>query len=244
LGLSYLRTEMEGDPDHRAGVDFSFNWKNWFTLQGLSSYSLESADWREQNYSLALRYKGAVLEPAYHMFNYQDYFGAGQEENNLFHFLKDSQEQITILGAELQWQGSSPVRFGARYNRYSYEVRLEEAIYYAVLLCLERSDGSSIGTEMGRMDGETAENIYSLYRAYFYWNNLLGASWSGFLSGDGIHQVYDLPVYGKDSAMTYSLSAGLRFFSNRLELKLTGLYSQDPYFEDNLEGILTLQYQH
>ncbi len=244
LGLSYQKTDLEGDPDDKAGLDLSLNWSEWLTFQGLSSYNLDSEDWREHSYSATLRYKDFMVEPFYQLFNYQDYFGTGNEESNLFHFLKNSEEQVTIYGAELQWQGSAPVRLGGRYNQYTYELRQEDASYYAVLLNADLPGGSQLGAEAGRMDGESADNTYTLYRAFFYWNNPFNLSESAFISGDGIYQDYDAPVFDEDSAVNFSLSAGWRFFDDRLELTLTGLYSQDPYFDEDVEGILTLRYQH
>jgi hypothetical protein len=244
LGLSYQNTDLEGDPDNRAGLDLSLNWSDWLTLQGLSSFNLETEDWREHSYSALLRLKDAVLEPSYHTFSYQDYFGTGKEENNLFHFLADSEEQITIFGADLQWQGSGPVRLGGRYNQYSYDLRQESAGYYAALLNMNLSGASQLGLEAGRMDGETADNIYTLYRAYFYWVDPFGRGGPAFISGDGIYQAYDTPVFGEDSAINFSLSAGFYLVDERLALKLTGLYSQDPYFEENVEGLVTLHYQY
>ncbi|MEJ2038337.1 MAG: hypothetical protein P8X55_05310 [Desulfosarcinaceae bacterium] len=41
--------------------------------------------------------------------------------------------------------------------------------------------------------------------------------------------------------MNFSLSAGMGFWGERLALKLTGRYSQDPYFDDDLGGIASLQ---
>ncbi len=244
LGFSYQKTELEGDPDHRAGLDLSFNWGEWLTLQGLSSFNLETEDWREHSYSALLRFKDAVLEPSYQTFSYQDYFGTGEEGSNLFHFLANSEEQITILGADLQWQGFGPVRLGGRYNHYVYDVRQETAGYYAALLSLDISGGSQLGIEAGRMDGEIADNIYTLYRAYFYWVNPFRLSESAFISGDGIFQAYDTPVFGEDSSINLSFSAGFHLANDSLEFKLTGLYSQDPYFEENVEGLVTLQYQY
>ena len=244
LGLSYQNTDLEGDPDHRAGLDLSFNWSDWLTLQGLSSFNLETEDWREHSYSALLRFKDALLEPSYHTFSYQDYFGTGKEESNLFHFLADNEEQITIFGADLQWQGSGPVRLGGRYNQYSYDLRQESAAYYAALLSMDLSGDSQLGIEAGRMDGETPDNIYTLYRAYFYWVDPFGQGGPAFFSGDGIYQAYDTPVFGEDSAINFSLSAGFHLVDDRLALKLTGLYSQDPYFEENVEGLVTLHYQY
>lgn len=241
LALSYQNTDMESDPDQRAGVDLSINVGDWLTVQGLSSFNLDSEDFREHNYSAALRFKSIILEPAYQYFSYQDYFGNSTEKNNLFHFLKDADEQVTIAGADLQYQGALPLRLTGRYSQYTYNLRQEAADYYAVLIGVDLPDGSQLGGEAGRMDGETDDNIYTLYRAYFYWLNPFKLGSSAFISGDAIIQDYDAPVFGRDNATNYSLSGGIRFFHDALEVKLTGGYSKDPYFDENLEGVLTLQ---
>ncbi|MEJ2155691.1 MAG: SPOR domain-containing protein [Desulfobacteraceae bacterium] len=241
VAISYQDTAAEGDPDQRAGVDFSFNWSDWITVQGLSSYNLDSGDWREHQYSAALRYKAITLEPAYQFFSYKDYFDVGKEENNLFHFLKDTDEQVAIAGADFHYQWTFPVRLSGRYHQYTYSIRQEKADYYAALIGVDLSKGSQLGGEVGRMDGESDDNIYALYRIYFYWADPLGFGSSAFVSGDAIFQNYDAPVYGKDYASYFSLSGGMRLFDDRLEVKLTGTYSQDPYFDDNMEGLLTFR---
>jgi hypothetical protein len=241
LAVSYQDTDMESDTDQRAGVDLSINWSEWLTVQGLSSFNLDSEDWREHHYSAVLRFEDITLEPAYQYFSYRDYFGDSIEENNLFHFLRNTEEQVTIAGADLQYQGALPLRLAGRYNRYTYNLREEAAAYYAVLIGVDLPGGSRLGGEAGRMDGETDDNIYTLYRAYLYWANPFKLWRSAFISGDAIFQDYDAPVYGRDNAANYSLSGGVRLLDDVLEAKLTGAYSRDPYFDENLEGILTVQ---
>lgn len=241
LAVSYQNTELPSDPDQRAGVDLAVNWSDWLTVQGLSSFNLGSDDWREHNYSVALRYKDITLEPAYQYFSYRDYFGDSTREDNLFHFLQDSEEQVTIVGADLQYQGALPLRLTGRYQQYSYTIRQEAAAYYAVLIDVDLPGGSQLGGEAGRMDGESDDNIYTLYRVYVYWLNPFRLWRSAFVSGDALFQDYDAPVFGRDNATNYSLSSGIRFLDDALEVKLTGTYSQDPYFDENLEGILTFQ---
>lgn len=241
LAVSYQSTDLEDDSDQRAGVDLSINVGDWLTVQGLSGFNLESEDWHEHNYSAALRFMDITLEPVYQYFSYKDYFGNNTSKNSLFNFLQDSDEQVTITGADLHYQGRLPFRLTGRYNLYSYKLRQEGAAYYAVLIGVDLPGGVQLGGEAGRMNGETDDNIYSLSRAYFYWTDPFKLGSSAFISGDAIFQIYDAPVFGKDSATNYSLSAGVRFFRDILEVKLTGAYSEDPYFDSNLEGILTFQ---
>lgn len=241
LAVSYQNTDIDGDADQRAGVDISINPSDWLTVQGLSGFNLESEDWHEHNYSAILRFMDISLEPVYQYFSYKDYFGNHTPKNSLFDFLQDTDEQVTIAGADLQYQGRLPFRLTGRYNLYAYKLRQEEAAYYAVLIGVDLPKGSQLGGEAGRMNGETDDNIYTLYRVYFYWNDPFRMGSSTFVSGDTIFQFYDAPVFGKDNAANYSLSAGMRFFNDILEVKLTGAYSDDPYFDENLEGIVTFQ---
>jgi hypothetical protein len=241
LAVSYQNTDLEADPDQRAGVDLSINVSDWLTVQGLSGFNLESEGWHEHNYSAAFRFMDISLEPVYQYFSYKDYFGNNAPENSLYNFLQDSDEQVTIAGADLHYQGRFPFRLTGRYNLYSYKIRQEEAAYYAVLVGVDLPRGVQFGGEAGRMNGETDDNIYTLYRAYFYWIDPLKLGSSAFVSGDALFQFYDAPVFDRDDATNYSLSAGIRFFNDALEVKLTGAYSEDPYFDENLEGIVTFQ---
>ncbi|MBT8340479.1 MAG: hypothetical protein KJP07_10750, partial [Desulfatitalea sp.] len=85
-----------------------------------------------------------------------------------------------------------------------------------------------------------------LYRVwgYFSWVNPFGAEHAAFVSCDAIYQDYDAEVFGKDHAMNYSFSAGMHLFDERMELRLTGLYSQDPYFDENIEGLFSCIYRY
>jgi hypothetical protein len=244
LGLSYQKIDTQGVADNIAGADIFFSHDDWLTLQGLSSINLESEDWREHSYSAALRYNSAVLEPSFQTFSYKDYFGEGTEQNNLFHFLKNSEEQITIVGADVHWQGLEALRVGARYNVYRYEVRQEAAAYLAALLSVNLPGSVALGFEAGRMDGDTPDNRYNLYRGYFHWDDPFLLKTSAFVSADAIYQDYEEMIFDKDASLSLSLSSGMHFLDDRLELKITGLYAQDPYFDEDIQGIVTLLFQN
>jgi hypothetical protein len=241
LALSYRTIDVESGSDEKVGIDLSMNWSDWLTFHGLSGFNTESKDWHEHNYSAALRYNNFSFEPAYQYFSYRDYFGNGAEASHLFQFLEQSDEQVTIAGADIQYEGSAALRLAGRYRQYTYTLRQETADYYAALASVDLPGSSQLGGETGRMAGETDANIYTLYRVYFYWFNPFKWKRSAFISGDAIFQAYDAPVFGRDNATNYSLSTGARFFRDVLEVKLTGAYSQDPYFDENLEALLTIQ---
>jgi hypothetical protein len=242
IGLSYQNVTTNGALDaSKAGADLVIQVGAWLTLNGLSSYNLESGDWREHNYSARLQLDHWALEPSYQYFQYQDYFNTNNENNTIFAFLKESDETLAMAGADLLWQGAGAVEMGVRGRSYTYNVRQESAQYVAGLLNIHFTGGSQIGAEVGKMDGQTPENIYGLYRGYFYWQNPFKLAASGFVSGDALYVAYDAPVYGQDSSVHYTLGAGRTFLNNRIETKLSVIYSQDPYFESDFGGVMTFQ---
>lgn len=241
IGLSYRKTDTDSDlPEEKAGVDFLLQLGPWLTLTGLSSYHLDREDWSEHRYGAQLLVNHLMIEPSFQYFSYQDYFGKGNSQNNIFHFLQNEEEILAISGTDIVWQGLGAVDVGVRGRHYDYDIRQESALYMAGLLAVNTSSGSQIGVEIGRMDGETADNIYDLYRGYFYWQRPLRIKTHGFISGDALYIAYDAPVYGEDKSIQYTLSAGHHFFNNRMETKLSGIFSQDPYFDNDVGGVMTL----
>jgi hypothetical protein len=240
-GLFYQKTDAGGDlSEEKAGADFLLHLGPWLTLTGLSSYNIDSEDWREHRYDARFLVSHLMIEPSFHYVSYQDYFGKGNPQSNIFHFLQNEEEILAISGTDIVWQGLGAVDIGVRGRHYDYDIRQESALYMAGLLTVNTSSGSQIGIEIGRMDGETADNLYDLYRGYFYWQQPLRIKTQGFISGDALYVAYDAPVYGEDKSIQYSLSAGRRFFDNRMETKLSGIFSQAPYFNSDVGGLVTL----
>ncbi|MGD9007823.1 MAG: hypothetical protein PVG41_07870 [Desulfobacteraceae bacterium] len=241
IGLFYQKTDADGDlSEKKAGADFLLRLGSRLTLSGLSSYNIDSEDWSEHRYDARVLVSHLMIEPSFQYVSYQDYFGKGNAQNNIFHFLQNEEEILAISGTDVMWQGLGGVDIGVRGRHYDYDIRQESALYMAGLLTVNTASGSQIGIEIGRMDGETADNLYDLYRGYFYWHQPLRIKTQGFISGDALYIAYDAPVYGEDKSIQYSLSAGRRFFDNRMETKLSGIFSQDPYFDSDVGGAVTL----
>jgi len=55
---------------------------------------------------------------------------------------------------------------------------------------------------------------------------------------------YDEQIYGQDYSLWLSLGGGFRFFEDALEVKLSGDWSNDPYFDSDLRGMLKIQYKY
>ena len=89
------------------------------------------------------------------------------------------------------------------------------------------------------MDGDTPENSYLLTRAYFYWDQSSGWLRNGFFTGDVVYVAYDQDIFNKDYSFFSSLGIGRRFFADRLEMRLSGDYSSDPFFDSDLRLTIT-----
>ena len=63
-----------------------------------------------------------------------------------------------------------------------------------------------------------------------------------FFSADVLMTYYDEDIYSKDSSLFVSLGGGKRFLNDALSVKISGDYSQDPYFDDDLRGMVTMSY--
>jgi hypothetical protein len=61
---------------------------------------------------------------------------------------------------------------------------------------------------------------------------------AAFISGDAILIAYDTPVFDRDRSTHFTLSAGRIFWEGLLEAKLSGVYSQDPYFDEDIGAVL------
>lgn len=239
--IIYQKTDADGElAEEKAGADLVLNLGSWLTLTGMSRYNLDSENWREHRYNAQVFVSHLMVEPSFQYFSYQDYFGKGNSQNNIFHFLQNDEETLAISGTDIVWQGLGPVDVGIRGRQYDYDLRQESALYAAGLLALNTTNGSQVGVEIGRMDGETADNIYDLYRGYFYWQQPFKMKPKGFISGDALYIAYEAPVFGEDKSVQYSLSAGRHFFNDRLETKLSGIFSQDPYYDSDVGGVVTL----
>lgn len=241
IGLSYQKTDADDElSEEKAGADLVLHLGPWLTLTGMSSYNLDSEEWREHRCDARFLVSHLTIEPSFQYVSHQDYFSKGNCQNNIFHFMQNEEDTLSISGTDIVWQGFGPVGVGVRGRRYDYDRRQASASYMAGLLTVNTSSSSQIGVEIGRMDGETADNIYNLYRGYFYWQPPLKMKAQGFISGDALFIAYDAPVFGEDKSIQYRVSAGRRFFNNRMETKLSGTFSQDPYFEKDVGGIVTL----
>jgi hypothetical protein len=88
------------------------------------------------------------------------------------------------------------------------------------------------------MDGKTPENRYMLTRTFFYWNRPLKLLNKGMFTGDIVYALYDEKIFNQQSSLFASLGAGRSFLQDKLELRFSGQYSSDPFFDSDLRAIV------
>jgi hypothetical protein len=245
LGLSYKKIRDDSDnAGEMTGVDLSAYLPYDVSLYGRSSYNLESEGWGEHSYELRLPLGPVALRPSFQEFQYDDYFTTGADSASPFRFLADTGERLRVAGADLTLPAGKSWILVAKAKNYDYEVFNDSSRYYAAQATWSTGEGhSQVGGEFGYMNGNAAQNDYSLLRLFSYWDQLPDGCPVGFVSGDLVYVGYDQAIYGEDRSLFVSLGVGKKFLDNSLELKLSADYSHDPYFDEDLRGMLTASYR-
>lgn len=245
LGLSYKQISNDGDiADEKTGVDLSAYLPYDVSLYGLSSYNLESEGWGEHSYELRFPLGPVALRPYFQEFQYEDYFSTGVNSAGPFRFLAGTAERLRVGGADLTLPVGEAWVLVAKAKHYDYEVFDDSSQYSGAQASWSTGTGhSQIGGEFGYMNGDKAQNDYYLVRLFSYWDQLPTGSPVGFVSGDMVFVGYDQAIYGEDSSLFISLGVGKKFLDDTLELKLSADYSNDPYFDQDLRGMLTASYR-
>jgi hypothetical protein len=242
LGLSYKKVENESDDaEEMLGVDSSLNLPHGIGFYGFSAYNRETEGWGEHSYELRFRLAEVNLRPYFQMFRYEDYFGTGVNSANPFLFLATTDEELTVLGSDLTWQVTEAWDVGGKFKTIDYDLRGDSSNFYSVLANWHGEGNTAVGGELGLMDGDSAENEYWLTRGYFYLDQL-GNCPLNFISGDVVYVSYDQAINNEDMAFFASLGAGKRFLEDALLVKLSGDWGTNPYFDDDLRGLLTISY--
>jgi len=243
IGVSYKASENYGETaEEMLGVDLALSLPSDLSLSGYSSYNQESADWAEHSWELRVPVGHFVLKPYYQHFSYEDYFATGANAVNPFRGLAQSEEGLTAYGLDALWQYDQNWTFGGKVKQHDYD-QLDSAQTYSVLAAWQGEELNQYGAEIGgTASGDTAGNDYTLVRLYGYSKAMAGRFGIDYLSADLVLVNYDEEIYGEDSSLFASFGGGKRFMGDALTVKLSGDYSQDPYFDDDLRGTLTVSY--
>ena len=209
-------------------------------FSGYSTYNAVTKGWAEHSYELRISVGEAYFRPFYERFSYSDYFIDDQLSSNIFGFLRDTGEIMSVIGTDLDWRSLGPLNLGAAIKYYDYDIRPDNALYTAATVTAYIVATTEVGGEIGYMNGNTPETRYLLSRAYYYWEQPFDWLENGFLSGDVVYVLYDEKIFGKDRSIFVSLGGGFNLYKDALQLKISGDYSDDPYFDTDIRGQLVL----
>jgi hypothetical protein len=245
VGLSYKKIDNDDDPvEEMLGIDLYAGLLSNLDFYGYSAKNLDTGDWAEHSYELRFNLKELYFRPFYQRYRYEDFFIDDETSSNIFGFLKDTNEILSVAGGDAFWREIKNMDLGATVKHYDYDLREETALYYSGQLTVTFGDQTQAGGELGRMDGDTDETRYLLTRAYFYWNRPSKLLQRGFITGDVVYVYYDEEIFGKDRSLFLSLGAGWQVFSDALKLKISGDYSADPFFDEDIRGMLVVIYRY
>jgi hypothetical protein len=245
VGLSYKKIDNNDDPvEEMMGIDLFAGLLSNLDFYGFSAKNLDTGDWAEHSYEARFNIKGLYIHPFYQRYRYEDFFIDDEASSNIFGFLKDTNETLSVLGGDFFWQGVKNMDLGATVKNYDYDLREETALYYSGQLTVSFGGRTQVGCDLGRMDGDTDETRYLLTRAYLYWDGIPKFLREGFLTGDVVYVYYDEEIFGKDSSLFLSLGIGGQLFTDGLTVKISGDYSDDPFFDEDVRGMLVIIYRY
>ena len=224
------------------GIDLGVYLPYGISLYGFSSRNLETDGWGEHSYELRFRLAGIDIRPYYQQFRYEDQFGTGANGSFPFRNLAETDEEVQVIGTDVTWRGGESWDFGLKAKGFDYDQRDDNAQYYAALATWQGEGRCSAGGEMGVMDGDADKDKYMLLRAFVYWDKLPESLPLAFLSGDVVWVDYQEDIYNDDTSLFLSLGGGWKFLDDALQVKLSGDYSSDPYFDEDVRGMLTVSY--
>ena len=229
--------------DHAVGADFSLFLSDRVAFTGLSSWNLETEAWGEHSYTAELFFSQVSLKARYQRFRFEDYF-YGASHSQAFDFLQDTDENLTIVGGDAVWQQFHGFDAGLKLNHYTYDVRQETSRYAGLVFNRYGQGSTSVGGEVGMMDGEAPENNYYLGRVYFYWDAPVQGMEAWFVDGEFMYVGYEEEIYGKDSSLFSSVGCGRTIMGDALKIKISGDYSSDPYHDADIRFMSVLQYDY
>jgi hypothetical protein len=244
-GLSYKKKKSDGNDDEElAGVDLFAVLPLNINFFGFSSYNLDTSGFGEHSYDIRFDIFDFNFRPFYQRFRYEDFFNTKDNSANPFRFLAETEEILSVVGTDATYSGFTSLALGAKINYYDYDKRDDNSLYVEGNAAWYFNGLTQLGGQLGRMNGDSSETKYFLSRGFFYWDDPNKLLWLAFLSGDIMYVHYDEEIYDQDYSFWVSLGGGWRFWDDTLEIKLSGDWSDDPFFDSDLRGMLKIQYTY
>lgn len=244
IGVSYqdIRNDSKTE-EQRLGIDASLALTDSLGVYGASVRNLDTEGWAEIAWELRWDLAQFQLRPFYRQVQYDDYFNTGVQSANPFRFLQLTAETLTSYGGDASWRPSATWELGVSAKAYEYNRASGKPAYLSGLLTWNGQGLTQVGGELGFMEGDDVTSNYVLSRIYAYVDQVVMLG-GGFVSGDLMYVNYDRPVFGKDHSLFASLGVGRSFLDKALTLSLSADYSQDPYFDNDLRGMLVAKYRY
>lgn len=242
VGVSYKNLENDDlSVEKTVGFDLALFLPGKVSAFGLSTRNLDTESWAEHSYELRVPYQLVNFRPYFGQFAYEHYFGTGVNTVNPFRVLAINGEELRVLGLDTIWKYSEEVELGIKVKGNDYD-RMNGSQYASGLVTWHGEELTRIGMEIGYMHGDLDRQKYLLSRLFGYWDGLAGLG-GGFLSADLLWARYAEEIFGRDNSLFVSLGVGRSFLDKALELKLSGDYSRDPFFDSEVRGLLVLTYR-
>lgn len=243
LGLSALKSYSNGaDYREEEGLDLWIHPIKQIDLTGRSSYNSITKGWMEHAYTASfipldtLRLYADLSD-----INYKDYFYKVTTSALIFNPLTnniDPNEKLLTLGFGGSYVLFKNTTVAADYKYYAYDIS-GNASYFGGKVSYSVPESYKAGLSIHRMDGTTSKLRYTEYRMYA--SKKLGKA---DLTLDLIDLNYDNTVNmnGVKNAVTV-VAGGSYEFSKNLQLGASVDYSHNPYFENEVRGLIKLTYQ-
>lgn len=246
IGLSYKSSSNDGDTaESLLGVDLAAELPRNGQFYGYSTRNLEAEGWAEHSYEINFQFESLRLRPFYGYYSYQNLFDTGDKTTNPFRVLSQSDEKLSTFGVDATWRQSEFFSYGGKLRSYSYDQN--QSSRYFSLIVSWNSDSvelTQVGAEAGYMDGGAANNDYLLLRVYGFKDEIDDRYWLDSVSGEVTYALYDRDIFGQSSSLFVSFGAKKKFLDERMTVSLSGDYSQDPYFDSNLQALLSFSFAY
>ena len=243
LGFSYKKIRNDStDDDEKLGFDISLNLPYSISFNGFSSLNMLTDNWAEHSYELLVQAGSFQIRPYLQDFQYDDYFSSSKESPNPFKFLAGTGEELTVIGAEVDWFGTESYEVNLKAKNFDYDLGGDSSQYFSGMVIKHLENLCQLGLELGIMAGDTSFNDYLIGRAFIYWDRLPESFPVEFISSDLVLVGYGEDIYGQSNSTFISLGAGKTFLDKALALKFSLDYSKDPYFDNDFSAKLVAEY--
>lgn len=242
IGISALAS-FEGGSRYREeeGVDIWLHPVKQVDITGSSSYNSITKGWMEHAYTASIApIENLRLYGELSRINYSDYFYRVTTSALVFDPLTngiDPNERLLTLGAGAAYTVLKNITVAADYRHYDYDVA-RAANYYGGKVSYWAPESFGAGLSIHRMDSDDARLEYTKYRLY-----AMQKIGKATLTLDFIDLNYDSEArMNEDRNSVTVVAAGSYELNPALRLGASVDYSNNPFFDDELKGLVKLTY--